>query len=176
MKLFLAALTIWSGPFMGISCGSASVQEPSTAKPISQSKSSPTPAGETVTLTNEQSTGSFLLPAVLFKKPPAILEVSVTNVVNPAAKPVAVFVYLSRRAEKDAAASDRIEVGNFSLYPADRPAKFTLDASAIQTVSEQRNFSAKEWRLVFELEKEGQQGSSPLEVTIASPNWKAHKN
>ncbi len=175
MKLFLAALTIWSLPFLGISCGFASVQEPQPAKPAAKSESSPTPSGETVTLTSEHPTGSFLLQAVLFKKPPPILEVSVTKVVNPAAKPITIFVYLSPRNEKDD--SGRIEVGNFSLYPADRPAKFMLDASALGTVSQGRKVpAAKEWQLTFELEKQGQEGSSPLEVTIAQPNWKSDKN
>lgn len=163
---------------MGIACGSASVQEPQTAKPAVKSESSPTPSAETVTLTNQQPTGSFLLQAVLFKKPPPVLEVSVTKVVNPAAKPITIFVYLSRRNGKgDDDAANRIEVGNFSLYPADRPAKFTLDTSALRTASEGRKFpAAKEWQLVFELDKQGQDGSSPLEVTIASPNWKSDKD
>jgi hypothetical protein len=175
MKLFLAALTIWSLPLLGISCGPAGVQEPETAKPAVTPASSPTPSGETVTLTPEHSTGSFLLQPVLFKKLPPILEVSVTKVVNPAAKPVTIFVFLSPRNGKNDAASNRIEVGNFSLYPADRPAKFMLDASALRTVSEGRNVPAvKEWQLVFELEKK--EAASSLEVTIASPNWKSDKN
>ena len=159
---------------MGISCGSASVQEPQTA---AKSESSPTASAETVTLTNQDSAGSFLVPAVLFKRPPSVLEVSVTKVVNPAAKPVTILVYLSPRNEKADAESNKIEVGNFSLYPADRPAKFMLDASALRTVSEGRKTStAKEWQLVFKLDRQGQEGSSPLEVTIAAPNWKSDKN
>jgi hypothetical protein len=47
MKLFLAALTIWSLPFLGISCGSANVQTTAPAK------TEATPSGDTVTLTTE---------------------------------------------------------------------------------------------------------------------------
>jgi hypothetical protein len=179
MKLFLTALaisTLSSFSIFGVSCGSTSVQEQETAKLAVKSESSPTPAAETVTLTNQNPTGSFLLPGVLFKKPPPILEVSVTKVVNPASEPVTIFVYLSPRNPKDDAA-ERIAVGNFSLHPADKPAKFMLDTGSLQGVSERSNVPAAEaWQLVFELEKQGQQRSSPLEVTIASPNWKSDKN
>lgn len=182
MKLFLAALTIWSFSFLGISCGSASVQEPETAaqkneKPAAKSEPSPTPAGEPVTLSWKNPTGTFLLPAVLLKKPPQVLEVSVTKVVNPASQPITIFVYLSPRNQKADAADNRIEVGNFSLYPVDRPAKFLLDAAALGGVSERRKVpAAKEWQLEYKLERTGPESSSPLEVTIAPPTWKSDKN
>ena len=173
MKLFLAALTIWSLPFFGLSCGSTSVQQPERAK----AEATSTPSGETVTLTSERPAGSFSLQPELFKKAPAVLEVSVTKVVNPAARAISIFVYLSPLKLKDDATRERIEVGNFSLYPADRPAKFMLDpAPAFRKVSETNPAStAKEWRLVFELERGAEQASSPIEVTIAAPSWKSAK-
>ena len=173
MKLFLAALTIWSLPFFGISCGSASVQEPERAKADSTS----TPSGESVTLSEQHPTGSFSLQPDLFKSSPPILEVSVMKVVNPGAKAVSIFVYLSPLKQKGETAAEKIEVGNFSLYPADRPGKFMLDsAPAFRKVSETRNASTvNEWRLVFELERGAEQASSPIEVTIARPGWKSDK-
>jgi hypothetical protein len=151
MKLFLAALMLWSLPLLTL-----------------------TPSGERIALTNEHPTGSFLLPRDLLKRPPAVLEVSVTKVINPAARPINVFVYFAS-AKKAEPASAKIEVGNFSLYPADRPGKFMLDpASAFRKLAETKDATSKDWRVVFELER--QEGSSQIEVTIAAPNWKSEKN
>jgi len=173
MKLFLAALIVWSLPVLGMSCGTASVQNtaPRNASPT------PTPSSETVQLNNEHPTGSFVVQPELLKNPPAILEVTVTKVVNPAARAVNVFVYLSPANEKGEIVNERTRVGSFSLYPADRPGKFLLDAAdALGTAAQTRMPpDAKEWRLVFELERQTEPGSSPLEVTIAAPNWKSDK-
>ena len=160
MKLFLAALIIWSLPFFGLSCRSAPVQEPAAER-----------TSETITLTNQSSTGSFPLHPDLLKNPPQALLVLVTKVVNPSARSVTVFVYLSRPSAKRDNAPEKIDVGNFSLYPADRPGKFTLDPKvALRKADGATNDSnSKEWRIVFELEQKAEQGSSPLEVTIATP-------
>jgi hypothetical protein len=174
MKLFLAALTISGFSVFGISCGSAGVQEPPTAQTAAKSESTPTPtpARETVTLTSKHPNGSFPLPPDILQTSPSVLEVSVTKVVNPHAKSVSVFVYLSPPEETDA--SQRVEVGNFSLYPTDRPAKFVLaGGAALQKLSPPRT-ALKGWRVVFELDKETKQESS-LEQTIESPNWKTQE-
>ena len=168
MKLLLAALFIWSLPLLGMSCGSANVQERASE-----------PAPETITLTNQHPTGSFPLQPDSLKDLPtgtevppvfAALQVAVTKVVNPNARAVNIFVYLSRRNEKRDN-PEKIEVGNFSLYPADRPGKFTLDPkTAFRKASAASNdTNIKDWRLVFELEQNPQQASSSLEVTIAKP-------
>ncbi|HEY3580583.1 MAG TPA: hypothetical protein VGK82_08565 [Pyrinomonadaceae bacterium] len=173
MKLFLAALTIWSLPMFGMSCGSANVQNTAPAKPVSTSK----PAGETVTLTNDHPIASFVVKPDVLKNSPSILEVAVIKVVNPAAKAVTILVHLSPANDKGELSNARINVGNFSLYPVDRPGKFMLDAAdALRTAAETRMPpDAKGWRLVFELERQAEQTSAPLEVTIASPNWKSDK-
>lgn len=160
MKLLLAALTIWTLPFFGMSCNSASVQ-----KPAAETNS------ETVTLTNKNSTGSFPLQPDLLKNPPTGLLVFVTKVVNPSARAVTVFVYLSRPSEKRDSPAQKIDIGNFSLYPADRPGKFTLNpTTALRKAAESSNdANSKDWRIVFELEQKAEQESSPLEVTIAAP-------
>ena len=147
MKLFLAALTIWSLPFLTF-----------------------TRSAESVTLTNQHPTGSFLLQRDLLKRAPAVLEVSLTKVVNPGAKPINIFVYFSGNKKGDSA-PQKIEVGNFSLYPADRPAKFMLDAApAFRKIKDASN--VREWRLAFELGREAES----VEVTIAAPTWKSEKN
>jgi len=173
MKLFLAAITIWSLPLFGMSCGSVKVQNTAPAKPVSPS----TPSGETVTLTNDRPAASFVVQPDVLKNAPAALEVSVTKVVNPAAKAITVLVHLSPANEKGELSKARIGVGNFSLYPVDRPGKFMLDAAdALRTAAETRMPpDAKEWRVVFELERQAEQASTPVEVTIAAPNWKSDK-
>lgn len=174
MKLFLAALTISGFSVFGISCGSAGVQEPATVKTAAKSEATPTPtpSRETVTLTSEHPTGSFPLPPDILQVSPSVLEVSVSKVVNPAAKSVSVFVYLSPPDEKDE--SQRVEVGNFSLYPTDRPAKFQLaGGAALQKLSPPRT-ALKGWRVVFELDEQAKQESS-LKLTIESPNWKTQE-
>ena len=172
MKLFLAALTMWSLPFFGASCGSANVQ---TAQPASKVESTPVPSGETITLTRDHPLASFAVPSDVIEKAPPVLEVSLLKVSNPAAKPVNVFVYILPANEEVDAAADRVTVGNFSLYPADRPGKFMLDAaSAFRKLNGKKN-TAREWRLLFVLQKEAQEGSAPIEVTIAAPVWKSDK-
>ena len=152
MKLLLAALTISSLPFL-----------------------TSTRFVESITLTNERPTGSFALQRALLEHPPAVLEVSLTKVVNPKAKAINVFVYFSGDKKTDSA-SRKIEVGNFSLYPADRPGKFMLDAApAFRKLAETKDAAAKEWRVVFELERPAEQAAAQIEVTIAAPNWKSEK-
>jgi hypothetical protein len=169
MKLFLAALMIWSLPLFGMSCGSATVQEPA---------SKPTP--EAVTLTSQNPAGSFPLETDLKNLPkttdvpPSLLtlQVTVTKVVNPGARAVNIFVYVARPNEKGDNPAQKIQLGSFSLYPPDSPGKFTLNgAAALRKAAEASNEATpKDWRLVFELEKP-EQGAPPLEVTIAAPMW-----
>jgi hypothetical protein len=171
MKLFLAALTIWSLPLAAMSCGAASVQQPA-----------PPSTSETVTLTNQNPTGSFPLQPDLIKNVPAPnsvpptfsgLQVTVTKVANPNTRAVTVFVYLSRPNEKRDKPAEKIEVGSFSLYPVDRPGKFTLNAGpALRKAANASNdANIKNWKLMFELDQKTEQASSPLEVTIAAPIW-----
>ena len=168
MKLFLAALTIW---FLGMSCGSTSVQTPAAE-----------PSSETITLTNQNATSSFKVKADVITGAPSGREVPpvasgvivpVTNVVNPNSRAVTILVYLSRPNEKRDEAAQKIEVGSFSLYPADRPGRFTLNSGPAlrkaSAASDDRNIN--NWKLVFELDQKTEQASSPVEVTIGAPLW-----
>jgi hypothetical protein len=130
-----------------------------------------------VTLSDAHPIVWFAVQPELLKNPPAILEVTVTKVVNPAARAVNVLVYLSPVNEKGELSKARTAVGSFSLYPADHPGKFLLDAAdALHTAAEIRMPpDAKGWRLVFDLEQKPEQSSAPLEVTIATPNWESEK-
>jgi hypothetical protein len=181
MKLFLAALLIWSFSVVGESCGSARVQE--QARPQEPARPSPTeelaltpPIAPTATLTNEHPTAMFAAYPDL-NDPPTVLEVSVTKVINPGLKPITIFVYLSPVSEKADATPAKFAVGNFSLYPADKPAKFMLDpATAFRKAAETKDAAnTKEWLVTYELEKRADQEPTQVEVTIA-PLWKRDKN
>ena len=162
MNALLSLLLLWSLPFVGASCGSPNIQstQQSETRPVSAAK-------EVVTLTNEHPTGSFKLDPGLLNRAPETLQVSVTKVTNPAASAIDIFVYVASASEP---ASEKVLVGTFSLYPADRPGKFMLGASeAFRKFSETKKTS-EDVRLQFEM-KLPAESKSPVEVTIESPNW-----
>ena len=169
MNALLGVLLIWSLPFVGASCGSPNVQstQQSETRPVSTAK-------DVVTLTTEHPTGSFKLDPGVLNRSPEVLQVSVTKVTNPAASPVDIFVYVASASETNKPAAERVLVGTFSLYPADRPGKFMLGpAEAFRKFSETRK-SSDDVRLVFEM-KLPAENKSPVEVTIESPNWGENK-
>ena len=162
MNALLSILLLWSLPFVGASCGAPSVQstQQSETRPVSKAK-------EVVTLTTEHPTGSFKLDPGLLNRSPEVLQVSVTKVTNPTASAVDIFVYV---APSDKPAAERVLVGTFSLYPADRPGKFMLGpAEAFRKFSETRK-SSEDVQLVFEMKLPAENKPS-VEVTIESPNW-----
>ena len=168
MNALFCALLIWSLPFAGASCGSSSVQ---TTKAV-EARPASTVAKEVVVLTTEHPAGSFKIDRALLSRPPEVLEISVTKVVNPTASPVDIFVYVSA-AEKDKTDSEKQLVGTFSLYPADRPGKFMLSpAAAFRKFSETSKSSTAE--LLFEM-KVGAE-NKPVEVTIEKPNGLDNQN
>ena len=165
MNALLGVLLLWSLPFVGASCGSPAVQstQQSDTRPVSTAR-------EVVTLTTEHPTASFKLEAELLSRSPEVLQVSVTKVTNPAASPVDIFVYVTSASETDNPAPEKVLVGTFSLYPADRPGKFMLGpAEAFRKFSATRK-SSEDVRLVFEM-KLPAESKSPVEVTIESPSW-----
>lgn len=171
MNAILLALVVWSLPLLGISCGATTPQQSSTP----QSQATPTSTPETITLTTENPSGSFGLKSELVNNPPEVLEVSVTKVVNPASSPVSIFVYLAPKSEKSK--SERVEVGNFSLYPVDRGGKFMLSPrGALRKFEETKKTSGdQEVRLIYEMQLPDQNKSS-VSVTIASPAWPSRNN
>lgn len=162
MNALLSLLLLWSLPLVGASCGSPNVQstQQGETRPASAAK-------DVVTLTTERPTASFKLEPGLLNRAPEVLQVSVTKVTNPAASAVDIFVYVASASEP---ASEKVLVGTFSLYPADRPGKFMLGpVEAFRKFSETRK-SSEDVRLVFEM-KLPAENKSPVEVTIESPNW-----
>lgn len=160
----LLVVLLWSLPFVGASCGSPSVQSTQhETRPVSTAK-------DALTLTTEHPTGSFKLEPELLSRSPEVLQISVTKVTNPAASPVDIFVYVASASETNKPAAEKVLVGTFSLYPADRPGKFMLGpAEAFRKFSETRK-SSEDVRLVFEM-KLPAENKPAVEVTIESPNW-----
>ena len=165
MNALLVVLLLWSLPFVGASCGAPSVEttQQSETRPVSTAK-------EVVTLTTEHPTASFKLEPELLNRSPEVLQVSVTKVTNPTASAVDIFVYVASFDKTNKLTSEKVSVGTFSLYPADRPGKFMLGpAEAFRKFSETRK-SSDDARLVFEM-KLPAESKSPVELTIESPNW-----
>ena len=169
-RLSLTALILWALCFSGTNCGSAKVQSPQTQ----ESKTEQQPASPSVTLTPEHASDSLPVAASVLSSDAEVLEVPITKVVNPSRTPVAFFVYLSRNADGKVE-PEKILIGNFSLYPADRAGVFLLDPGpAVRKFSEKKQSGISEARLVFEMKRVDETRAwTPVEVTIEQPKWRA---
>ncbi|MBC8029112.1 MAG: hypothetical protein H7Z16_03295 [Pyrinomonadaceae bacterium] len=167
-RLILTALMMWVLGFVGTDCGSAKA-------PGSQSRDTKIDeplAAPPVVLTDKQPKGSWGVASDVLAGDEEILEVAITKVVNPGKTPVSIFVYLANT-EKGKANGEPILVGNFSLYPPDRPGKFLLSAApALRKVSA----TSKGGNMVLEFEMkrlDEQKAWTPVELNIAPPKWRA---
>ena len=85
--------------------------------------------GAAITLANDRTTASVPVAPEILNNPPAVLELSITRVVNPGKTPVAIVVYIAPDAEKGPEKPNRIQIGTVGLYPPDSTNKFLLRAS-----------------------------------------------
>jgi len=130
-----------------------------------------------VTLTNDRPTGYFPLDPETLASVPPVLAVTITKVVNPGETPFQVFVYLSCQpatGEKGRTEPQKILIGNFGLYPADRPASFLLRASPAFRKLKATSPKPTDVRLVLEMKRihETKPWTS-IEVTVAPPEWQS---
>jgi hypothetical protein len=170
-RLILTALMIWALAFTGTDCGSAKAPAPQAR----QAKTEESPAPVAVVLTDKQPKSSVSVGADALTGNAEVLEVQITKVVNPGMTPVSIFVYLSN-AEKGKTEDEPILVGNFSLYPPDRPGKFLLSpAPALLKISAASKTSKPETaRLIFEIKRlDETRAWTPVELSIAAPKWRA---
>ncbi|HEV2176784.1 MAG TPA: hypothetical protein VGW33_06245 [Terriglobia bacterium] len=135
------------------------------------------PGTETrVTLSNDHPEGSFLIPPEILAAPPAVLALTMTQVINPAKTAFQIFVYLSYHpgsGEKRRAAPAKILIGNVSLYPPDRPAGFLLRASTAFRKLKAATSKSSDVRLVLEMKRiHPAKPWTPVEVTVAPPEWR----
>lgn len=170
-RLVLTALMLWVLGFSGTDCGSAKAPSPQSRE-TKVEESSATPP---VVLTDKQPKSSWGIALDVLASDAEILEVAITKVVNPGMTPVSIFVYLSN-SEKGKAEEESNLVGNFSLFPPDRPGKFLLSAGpALRKISAAAKTSKSEnVRLVFEMKRMDETKAwTPVELMIAQPKWRA---
>jgi hypothetical protein len=168
-RLLLTALMSWALCVSVANCGSANVQSP----PVQQAKEKESPAPQLV-LTAEKPVGAVPIAASVFDSKAQVLVVEVTKVNNPGGTPVTISVSLASN-HKDKTAGKSQAVGNFSLYPADQPGKFLLNAAPAlrQLALVNKDAKTNGARLVFEMKKiHEQQAATPIELTIAPPKWR----
>jgi hypothetical protein len=163
LRAMFAAVGIWLVLVMG-PCGSASrVQGPQQQETVTAEKP--------LTLTTEHPTGAFsLAPATVIAAPP-VLELSVEKIANPAMIPFGIFAYLVPETAEAPSDDEKILIGNVSIYPPDRPGKFSMRAS---TAFEKLRAKGKsQARLLIEMKalRDTKPGES-LEVTVAPPTWR----
>jgi hypothetical protein len=130
-------------------------------------------ARKSVVLTSLQLLGAFpVTPEILVSKPP-VLFVSIAKVVNPERIGLEIFVYLSR-ATKDDVKGQRILVGNFSLYPPDKPGGFQLSTADAFRKLKTGKSERGEVNVVVEMRRMHETGHlTPIEVTVSAPEWRS---
>jgi hypothetical protein len=129
-------------------------------------------AGAPIVLSNEKPAGSFPVSAATVTSAPAAVDISVTRVSNPDETALGFYVYLEASAV-DNQAAPRVLVGNFSLYPADRPAGFMLPVAGALDNLKGQSRSMKGVRLILEMRRlHGDAPWKEVEVTIAPPHWR----
>lgn len=167
MTLVAYAFTVWvllSGDALARGRSPAAYQASGQAAP------------HRVTLSNDDPEGSFVIPPEILAKPPAVLALTMTQVINPAKTPFQVFVYLSCQpgsAETGRAAPAKILVGNVALYPPDRPAGFLLRASTAFRKLKAARSNPTDVRLLLEMKRiHPAKPWTRVEVTAAPPEWR----
>jgi len=167
-RLFLTALMTWALCFSGSNCGAAKVQGPQTREMKTEAEEA------AVVLTNEQPSKNLPLESSVPSSDAEVLEVSITKVENPSRAAITVFVYFSRTG-KTTSSVERIELGNFSLYPADRPGKFLINAApAARQLAAKTKGDKDDFQLVFEMKRVDESKPwTPVKVTISQPKWRA---
>jgi len=147
----------------------------SASVPQNSAGSSTERASHSVILTSQHPSASFAVaPEVVASKPP-VLFVSISKVINPEQTSLEILVYLSR-SENEGADGSRVLIGNFSLYPPDRPAGFQLSTSDAfrKLAASKSSQKERQVRVVFEMRRlhEGKPWSA-VELTLPPPEWRS---
>jgi len=127
-------------------------------------------ARQPVTLTARQTSASFAVPPDVLVHTPATLFIAIRKVVNPEKIPFQILVYLERN-EKDT--PTRVLVGNFSLYPPDKPGGFRLSMpDPFRKLGDIPGSKGSNTTLVIDMRRMHETDRwNSLEVTIAPPKW-----
>jgi hypothetical protein len=128
-----------------------------------------------LTLTVEHSSGSFPVPKSALATAASQLEITITDIVNKDSTPFSVFVYLDEEGNPSTK-TKRTVVGNFSVFPPDRPGKYLLNArKALEKAREwEVGQAGGEVRLKLEMKRVHESRPwTDVEVKVATPQWKA---
>ena len=126
-----------------------------------------------VTLTDKHPVASFSLPPEILTQAPPILALTLPEVENPSRQGVNLFVYLSSGTGNR---TQKILIGNVSLYPSDQPAGFLLSSAPafrkLQSQGANPKFAKAELRIEMEPVHAGEPWK-PLSLVIAPPEWRS---
>jgi hypothetical protein len=131
-----------------------------------------------VTLTNDHPSGFFPIDPKTVAESPAILALRITKVVNPERTGIGFSVYLSFApvvGSEPEEEHEKILIGNFGLYPPDRPAGFVLRASeAFRQLQATKTASkSSEVRLLIEMRRLHDRNPwTPVQIFVAPPQWR----
>lgn len=127
-----------------------------------------------VRLTNDHPTGYFILDPETIASAPPVVAISLTRVVNPGGTPFQLFVYFIYESGAGEKGRTRIPIGNFSLYPLDRPGGARLRASNAFRQLKVARPKPTDVRLMLELKRIHENRPwTQVEVTVAAPEWRA---
>jgi len=130
-----------------------------------------------VTLTEIQPAARIQLPAAIRAAPAPILEIPLVRISNPQEMSFSIFVSLewSRPAQR-AAGKEKILLGNFTVYPPDRPGNYILRASTTFEKLKALGADLGRDQIVVALEMKRtnpNQPWSPVEVEIGPLRWRS---
>ena len=131
------------------------------------------PISKPLKLTSQQPVASVRVAPNVVAEGRDILEVPVIEVRNPRQTPIEISVYFSS-VGKGSPKEGRIEVGSFSLYPADRPGNFLIRATkALETLRTKGWEPGSELSLIFEMRPVREnEGWGDVAVTIGEVKWR----
>jgi len=126
-----------------------------------------------ITLTTDHSAAYFPVAPETVLNRPSTLAVKVTRIVNPDRNAFQIFVCLIYRSAAGDAAPHKILIGNFGLYPVDQPGAFQLRSSGAFARLKAASRQPIDVRLLLEMRRLHEtQPWTPIEVTLAQPEWK----
>lgn len=131
--------------------------------------------GTTITLTNRRPSANVSIPPRILRNPLPILEVPVASVRNEKRTPFAIFVYLAwKHGQPGLSKRQKLLVGNFAVFPPDRPGRYTLRVSnAFRELSKNRK-NLERLQLDLQLEIRRVHENRPwtsVEATIGPVRW-----
>jgi hypothetical protein len=129
-----------------------------------------------VTLTEIQPVARIPLPAAIRAAPAPILEIPLARISNPQEMSFSIFVSLEwSRTAQGAARKEKILLGNFTVYPPDRPGNYILRASTTFEKLKALGADLVRDQIVVALEMKRtnpNQPWSPVQVEIGPLRWR----